>query len=444
MITEFVTLLREQICFSPIYLGFIAGVALITTVALNFVQFRYFFKSWKLVLGGGDKAATKGDMTSFQAFLNALNVGIGNGCLAGVATAIHAGGPGAAFWMFVAGLLEMALRFAEVFLSVSFATLARVKTKSVLGGPFLYINKIPFGKVLAYVYAAACLFYGLISGNAMQCNTISNVLQHSTGISALVIAAILTAFVLYVMFGGAQRIMKVSEAIIPFKVGLFFVTVLIVLGFYWAEIIPALQLIVSSAFNPQAVMGAGMGITVQRIIGMSISRTVNACEAGLGTAAILYGNTGSSNPRNDGITGMLSTFMSINVVAMLVSLVLVVSGTWNAVGADGAVLMAQSYESVFGIAGKYIVTVLSMFFGLGVFVPYCYIARQCWLYITGGRFDLVFTFVFAGVACLGALMQVTLMWTLVDLAVVCLLVINLSAILFFLPTLRSQLFSKNS
>lgn len=444
MVTEFVTLLRDQICFSPIYLGFIAGVAVIVTVALNFVQVRYFCKSWKLALGGGDKTATKGDMTAFQAFLNALNVGIGNGCLAGVATAIHAGGPGAAFWMFVAGILEMALRFAEVFLSVSFSTLARTKTTTVLGGPFLYIDKIPFGKVMAVIYAAACLFYGLVSGNAMQCNSISNTIQHSTGLSAWVIAVALTAFVLYVMFGGSQRIIKVSEAIIPFKVGLFFTTILIVLGYYWAEIIPAFQLIFASAFNPQAVMGAGIGLTVRHVISMSISRTVNACEAGLGTAAIFYGNTGSSNPRNDGITGMLSTFMSINVVAMLVSLALIVSGVWNTVGADGAVLVAQSYESVFGVAGGYIVTILSMIFGLGVFVPYCYVTRQCWLYLTGGRFGHVFTFVFAGVACLGALMQVALVWTLVDLAVACLLIINLTAILFLLPYLRSQLFAKNS
>ena len=441
MVTEFVTLLREQICFSPLYLGFIAGVALITTIALHGAQFRYFITSWKLAFGKGDTSGAKGDMTPFQAFLNALNVGIGNGCLAGVATAIHAGGPGAAFWMFCAGLLEMALRFAEVFLSVSFSTLARSKTTNVLGGPFLYIDKLPFGKILAYVYAAACLFYGLISGNAMQCNTISNVVQHTTGIPAWTIAAVLTAFVLYVMFGGARRINKVSEAIIPFKVGLFFVTILILLGYYSAEIIPALKLIVSSAFNPQAVFGAGLGISVQRIISMSISRTVNACEAGLGTAAIFYGNTGSSNPRNDAITGMLSTFMSINVVAMLVSLLLVVSGTWNAIGADGAVLVAQSYESLFGIAGKYIVTVLSMFFGLGVFVPYCYISRQCWLYLTGGKFENLFTLVFAGVACLGALMQVGLVWTMVDLAVACLLLINLSAILYLLPTLRKQLFT---
>ncbi len=440
MLTELVVSLREAICYSPYFLGFIAGVAGIVTLALGFVQIRYFFRGWKLVLGGDrEKTGTKkGDMSAFQAFLNALNVGIGNGCLAGVATAIHAGGPGAAFWMFVAGFLEMSLRFAEVFLSVSFAKLARTGAKTVLGGPFLYIDKIPFGKTLAYVYAAACLYYGLISGNAMQCNSISTAIHHTTGLSVWVIAAGLTAFVLYVMFGGAQRIIKVADAIIPFKVGLFFITIIIVLGYYWAALIPALKLIVTSAFCPQAVMGAAAGITVQRVIGMAIFRTVNASEAGLGTAGIFYGNTGSSNPLNDGITGMLSTFMSINVVAMLVSLALVASGVWNG-NADGAALVAQSYESVFGVLGGYIVTVLSMIFGLGVFVPYGYITRQCWLYLTGGRFEKFFTFVFAGTACLGAVMTIGLVWTMVDLAVSCLLAINLVAILLLLPYLRSHL-----
>ncbi len=441
MLSELVNLVRETICFSPIFLGFIAAVAIVTTVALKFVQFRYFFTSWKIALGGSKSTASTGaksDMSSFQAFLNALNVGIGNGCLAGVATAIHTGGPGAAFWMFCAGLLEMALRFAEVFLSVSFAKLARTKSAAVLGGPFLYIDKIPFGKTLAYVYAAACLFYGLVSGNAMQCNTISSTLHHTTGLSTLVIAAGLTAFVVYVMFGGAKRIIKVSDAIIPFKVTLFFVSITIVLVYYWAALLPALQLIITSAFCPQAALGAGVGMSVQRLMSTSILRTVNASEAGLGTAGVFYGNTDSSNPFNDGLTGMLSTFMSINVVAMLVSLALVASGVWNS-AYDGGALVVQSYQSVFGSAGGYIVTILSMTFGLGVFVPYGYITRQCWLYLTGGRYSQFFTFVFAGTSCVGALMTIGLVWSLVDVAVACLLAINLSAILLLLPYIRKQI-----
>lgn len=442
MFSDIILALREVICYSPYFLGFIGGTAALVTVALGFVQFRYFFTGLKLVFSGDTGDAKKGgDMSAFQAFLNALNVGIGNGCLAGVATAVHAGGPGAVFWMFCAGILEMALRFAEVFLSVSFSKLARTSTKTVLGGPFLYIDKIPFGKALAYVYAAACLYYGLISGNAMQCNSIATAINHSTGLSTWVIAAILTAFVLYVMFGGAERIIKVAQVIIPFKVGLFFVSIIIVLGYYWASLLPALELIMHSAFCPQAVLGGVAGVTVQRLIGMAIFRTVNASEAGLGTAGVFYGNTGDSNPVNDGVTGMMSTFMSINVVAMLVSLALVASGVWSGAG-DGAILVAQSYESVFGVAGSYIVTILSMIFGLGVFVPYCYVTRQCWLYLTGGRFGQFFTFVFAGTACLGALMTIGLVWTMVDLAVSCLLVINLVAIVLLLPHIRRNLFVK--
>ncbi len=441
MLSEVVNLFRETICFSPIFLGFIALVAVITTVSLKFVQFRYFFTSWKIALGGSKEVAktgTKSDMSPFQAFLNALNVGIGNGCLAGVATAIHTGGPGAAFWMFCAGFLEMALRFAEVFLSVSFAKLARTTSKAVLGGPFLYIDKLPFGKTLAYVYAAACLFYGLISGNAMQCNSISSAIQHTTGFPSWSVAAVLTAFVIYVMFGGAKRIVKVADAIIPFKVALFFISITIVLVYYWAALIPALRLIFVSAFCPQAAFGAGLGMSVQRMMSTSILRTVNASEAGLGTAGVFYGNTSSSNPFNDGLTGMLSTFMSINVVAMLVSLALVAGGMWNGTY-DGAPLVIQTYQSVFGVAGGYIVTVLSIIFGLGVFVPYGYITRQCWLYLTGGRFGQFFTFVFAGVSCLGALMKIGLVWSIVDIAVTCLLAINLSAILLLLPFIRKQI-----
>ncbi len=440
MLLQIVTSIRDAICFSPIYLGLIAGIAILLTVALKGVQFRYFFKSWKLALGSSNETTTtteKGDMSVFQAFLSALNISIGNGCLAGVAAALHIGGPGVVFWMFCAGALEMVFRFAEVFLSVSFSKLARNKTASVLGGPFLYIDKLPFGAALATLYAICCFIFGLVGGNAMQCNSISTVLQHTFHIPASMIAIALGSFVLYVMFGGAKRIVKISDTIIPFKVGLFFITILLILGYYRHELLPALWLIFESAFYPKALAGAAVGMGVRQMIGLSISRTVNACEAGLGTAAIFYGNTNNSNPMKDALTSMLSVFMSINVVTLLVSLALIASGVWNG-NADGAALVAQAYESVFGIAGGYIVTALTMIFGLGVFVPYGYIARQCWLYITNGKYETLFIFIFTGAAITGSLMSIELVWTMIDIIVACLLTINLSAVLFLLGYLRSN------
>ena len=393
MIHNFLDMVRDKVWSLP-FLGFIVGVGCIVTVALNFIQVRNFYKSWRLVLGGPDEnpktgAGTKGDMSPFQAFLNALSVSVGNGSLAGIGAAIYMGGPGAAFWMFLIGFLLMAVRFAEVFLGVSFSHLGSKSGDVKLGGPFMYIDRLPMGSTLATLYAAACLFYGVVSGCAMQCNSISTSVHDAMGISTYIVGVALAAFVLYVMFGGANRIVVVSEALVPVKVGLFFFTMIIVLGYHWANLIPAIILICKSAFNPAAASGAVVGITLQRLFAISASRTINATEAGLGTAAIFYSNTGSDKPINDGTSSMLSTFIGNNIVNTMVALSIVASGVWDK-GHDGAVAVVAAYQTVFGPPGGWIVALLAITFGMGVFVAYGYVTRQCWLYLTNGRYENIF------------------------------------------------------
>lgn len=440
MIHDLISSVRDAVWSLP-FLGFIVAVGCIVTVALGFIQVRNFLKSCRLVLGGKDEdisTMSAGDMSPFQAFLSALSVSIGNGCLAGIATAIYMGGPGAAFWMFLIGFLGMALRFSEVFLGVSFSMLNAQAGKSVLGGPFLYIDKLPLGAFLATVYAGTCLFYGLASGNAMQCNSISTALHDATGVSTVAIGAALFLFVLYVMLGGAKRIVKVSDAIVPVKVGLFFSTMIIVLVYHWASLIPAILLIIKSAFNPVSAFAGAAGLTIQRMFAIAASRAINATEAGLGTAAVFYGNTGSKEPYNDATSSMLSTFISNNIVAFMVALSLVASGVWNS-GQDGAVMVASAYRTVFGVPGGWIVALLSISFGMGVFVAYGYITRQCWLYLTGGRFETFFVFFFAAIAFVGSITSIQMVWAVVDLGVAACLLINLSAILYLTPYMRAHL-----
>ena len=255
----------QDLIWSLPFIIFFVAVACIITVALHFIQFRTFVQSCKLVFFP-KKSTTKktGDMSSFQALLNTLSVSIGNGCLSGTAVALFAGGPGVAFWMFVVGLLCMAIRFAEVFLAVSFAI--DNKDKSKLGGPFLYIEKLPGGMVLTYFYGIACLFFSLTAGNAMQCNTISTSFNKmipsdvnafgDISIVKVFLAVILTSFSIYVLVGGTQRIVKIIEKVVPLKVGLFFLTIIIVLSYYWEQIPAAISLIMDNAFTPRAMGGA--------------------------------------------------------------------------------------------------------------------------------------------------------------------------------------------
>jgi AGCS family alanine or glycine:cation symporter len=434
----------KDIIWSLPFIIFFVAVACIITVALHFIQFRTFIKSCKLVFFPEKSTSTKaGDMSPFQAFLNTLSVSIGNGCLSGTAVALFAGGPGVAFWMFVVGLLCMAIRFAEVFLAVSFAI--ENKDKSKLGGPFLYIEKLPGGMALTYFYGVACLFFSLTAGNAMQCNTISTAFNKmipsdwnvfsDVSIVKVSLAVILTSFALYVLLGGTQRIVKVIEKVVPLKVGLFFLTILVVLGYYWTEIPAAVALIMDNAFTPKAMAGSAVGLTLQQVFYHAAYATVNASEAGLGTASILYGSTGSKEPINDASSSMLSTFISNNIAMTMVTVALVASGAWMS-GETGAPMVIEAYQSVFGYYGGWILTFLTLPFGLGVIVPYCYIARQSWIYVTGGRALMFFPVVFIAASFLGAIADIGELWTLISIVIAALLMVNLLAMLYFIPYMR--------
>lgn len=417
---------------------FIVGAAIVCTIALVFVQFRYFITMWNLVFfPKTSKTDTKEDMTPFQAFLNALSASVGNGSIAGVATAVYAGGPGAAFWIVVLGFLGMALRYSEVYLSSLFAT--HSAGGNALGGPMIYLSRVPGGSFLPYFYAFLCFMLALASGNAMQANSMrEGLVRIMPFMPKLVIACILLAFIMYVMFGGAKRIIAVSDKIVPVKVGLFFSTCFIVLLYHYNALIPALYTIWQGAFNPAALGGAALGLTMQNAMRFGIARGANASEAGLGTAGILFGGSSAERPVENGIMSMLSAFISANLVCFSIAWMIVASGVWNS-GETGLCLTIAAYNTVFGTMGGWIVTFLAISFGMGVLVAYAYISRACWIFLTGGKFMNVFTAIFCAVTFLGAMAKVDVVWNSTDLVNAGLLASNLWGILWLLPLLRKGL-----
>lgn len=429
--------LKEALLGWPLLI-YIMCIALAATVLLNFIQFRTFFQSWKLTLFPS-AGVSEGDMTPFQAFVNALSSSIGNGSIAGIATAIYAGGPGAAFWIFVFGFLSMALRFAEVFLSTYFPPLT--EAQSTIGGPMIYLKRLPGGNFLSSFFALFLLFLGLTSGSAMQANSIRLGFAKIFGLPPLATAIILLLFIMYVVSGGAKRIVQVSEAIVPLKVGLFFITAFIVLMYHWQSLIPAFKLIFEGAFYPQAIGGAVAGHMVQHAMRYGIILSVNATEAGLGTAGVLFGGTGSKEPIKNGIMSMLTVFISANLVCFMVALMIIASGVWNS-GYTSLDLSIASYETVFGALGGWIVTFLAVTFGMGVMVTYAYIVRSCWLFLTNGRFDQLFKVIFCGAVFLGAITTVDMVWGAVELVNIGLLVVNLFGIAWFLPHIRKILMQR--
>lgn len=415
----------------PLIIAFIA-VGTIATFALKGIQVTQFVKSWKLLFVPKEhvKGSTS-DMNPFQAFLNALSTSIGNGSLAGMATAIHEGGPGAAFWIFVLGFFALPIRFCEVYLSNAFEGAGNTIST---GGPMMYLKKVPGSAFLPAFYAFFCLMLGFISGNGIQSNSVSNGIRQIIPVNQWIIAAGIFAFVVYVVMGGAARIVKISEGIVPIKVGLFFISALIVLGYNITGIYEALRIIVVSAFEPQAIRGALLGTTMQGAIRFGMSRSLNASEIGLGTAAVFFGSTGSKNPVENGIMSMVSAFISNYLVCFVLCLMIVLTGVWNS-DATGIALTTQAFATTFGSFAGWLVTALSIIFGIGVLVAYAYIGRECWSYLTGGRYLNVYYVLYCLFSLFGSVAKVQLVWDAVDIVNAGLLAINLYAILMLMPVI---------
>ncbi len=432
-IGRLITVIANSVWGWPLVL-FVLVVSIICTVCFRFVQFRSFAQAIKLTVKP-EMLKTKGDMSPFEALLNTLSISLGNGSLAGMATAVYAGGPGVAVWVFVLGLLSMALRFAEVFLGTYFLS---KKTHTMrLGGPMIYLQELPAGKFFATLYAFFLLFLGFAASAGMQSNSMCIGCMHLFGVSAFFVAIVLFLFTAYVVWGGAHRIVQISDAIVPLKVILFFGSAIIVLGYHYQALVPALYTIFNSAFCTRSFATGCAWFGVQQAMRYGFSRSINASEAGLGSAAVFFGGTNSHESKKSALISMLSVFISANLVCFLVVLMIVATGVLST-GQTSLALTIAAYETVFGSFGGFLVTLLSIIFGLGVLVSYSYVANACWLFLTAGRFEFAFRLIYCCMAFAGALGAVEVVWHLVDIANAGLLILNLCGILWLLPLIAKS------
>lgn len=409
-------------------------VSLGYTIALRGIQFRCFFVALRELFSPSQSEGEKNVVTPFQAFLTTLNANLGNGSIAGIATAVYAGGPGAALWIVIFGFILMAIRFTEVYVSTHYGM--RAKVGSVLGGPMLYLKDAPGGKYLSYIYAVLCLIYTMVIGSSVQSNSIGLSLLTTWNVPVTITATILFFFMLYALLGGADRIMKLSASIIPIKVIVFVVSATVVLIYHYKALPSALWLIVMSGFGYQAFVGGILGFTVQHAIRQGMLGSVMATESGLGTAAILFGFTGSRDPMRSGFMGMMSTFISA-IVCFVVALCIVVSGVWNT-GANSTALTIASFNTVFGTCGGWIVSFLSISFGLGVLIASAYVARASWLFLTNNKFISLFIASCSICTFCGALVDADVVWSFGSIILAIMLAINLFGLLCLLPQIRAN------
>ena len=312
---------------------FLLGTGLLLTLRLGFIQFRKLGHGVKVVAGHYDDPNAPGDVSHFQALTTALSATVGIGNIAGVAIAIHWGGPGAIFWMWVTAILGMATKFSEVTLAQYFreTNTGRSGEGSVAGGPMYYIEKGlgPKWKPVAMFFAAALIFMGFISGNAIQANTLADLVYTSYGFPRWATGAFAAAIVGLVILGGIERIGKVTGILAPSMAALYVLGGLSVLVLNVEAIWPSLQLIWKEAWNPTAgVAGTGTGVFLQTLL-WGVRRGLFSNEAGQGSAPIAHSAAKTDEPVSEGVVALLEPFIDTILICTITALVILTTGVWK-------------------------------------------------------------------------------------------------------------------
>ena len=318
----------------PILIVMLLGTGIFLTLRLGFIQFRRFGHGIAVTMGKYDDPNNPGDVSHFQALTTALSATVGIGNIAGVAIAIHFGGPGAIFWMWVTAVLGMATKYTEVTLAQQYRKIEKggnAMLGSVSGGPMYYIER-GLGerwKPLAIFVAFALMLVAFLNGNAVQANTVADLMHTNFGIPTWSTGVVTSAIVGLVILGGIQRIGKVTSIIAPFMAGIYVLGGLAVLAMNASEVLPALATIFTEAFNPTAgVAGTGVGVFIQTML-WGVRRGLFSNEAGQGSAPIAHSAAKTDQPVSEGVVALLEPFIDTLVICTITALVIISTGVWN-------------------------------------------------------------------------------------------------------------------
>ncbi|TVQ04989.1 MAG: sodium:alanine symporter family protein [Balneolaceae bacterium] len=313
----------------PLLVMVILGFGIFITIRLGFIQLFQFKQAFRVLTGKYDDPKDTGDINHFQALTTALSATVGVGNIAGVALAIHIGGPGALFWMWVTAVFGMAIKYTECTLGAHFRT--KNADGSVSGGPMYYIEKGlgPNWKWLAILFAIAGSICALLTGNAIQANTLADVMNTEFNIPVHITGFITASLVAAVILGGIKRIGYVTARLVPLMAVMYVLGGLIILLIHYDQIIPGFITIISNAFNPQAgVLGVGSGALILTL-SYGVQRGLFSNEAGQGSSPIAMAASKTKEPVHAGLVGLIGPFIDTLVVCTITGLVIVVTGAWD-------------------------------------------------------------------------------------------------------------------
>jgi len=394
--------------FMPWVVVVLLGTGLFLTVRTGAVQVRRFSDAWRVAFVR-NATGEDGALTPFQAFMTALAASIGTGNIAGVATAIVSGGPGALFWIWVYGFVAMAIKFAEAVLGVTYR---EARGELVLSGPMYYLRDGLGSPALAWTFALVAAVAALTTTPFSQPNSMALVLDSVVGIPKLASGIVIAVLTWLVIIGGIKTIGRAAERLSPLKVGLYLAGGLIVILTNASRIPGTLSLIVESAFSMRAAAGGGLGILVAMRYG--IARGIYANEAGYGTAAVAYGTARSNRPVQQGLNAVIEVFIVSFITSTISAMTILLTGVWQS-GLTSSAAVAQAFNSSMPGVGGYVVAFCVFLFGYTTLIGWAYYGEQFFEYILGRRVTRPYRWIFCLLIPFGAVSRVEVVWAWGDL-----------------------------
>ncbi|OHW61591.1 amino-acid carrier protein AlsT [Andreesenia angusta] len=421
----------NSLMWGPILIPLLVGTGIFYTIRLKFVQ-SMTGKAYKEVFGGALKKSGKADeegMSSFQALATAIAAQVGTGNLAGVATALAAGGPGAIFWMWVSAFFGMATNYGEAVLGQLY------KTKvdgQITGGPAYYISQGIKNRYLAGFFAVAIILALGFMGNMVQANSIVDVSKNVVDVSPIIIGIIVAVIVGGILVGGISGIASFTEKVVPFMAVLYIVGGLAVIFMNAENIIPSLRDIFVGAFDPQALGGGLLGITVMNVIRYGVARGLFSNEAGMGSTPHAHAVAKVDHPGEQGLVALVGVTFDTMIICTLTALIILTSGAMDS-GASGAALTQIGFERSFGHAGTVFVAVALFFFALTTIVGWYYFGEGNIRYLFGKRGVLPYKILVLVMIIFGSTLDVAMVWELADMFNGFMIFPNLVALLILSP-----------
>lgn len=410
----------------------IAGTGIYLTLGLGFMPLRklvFGFRQLKHRSSDGD-----GTIAGYAALATALSATVGTGNIAGVATAIHFGGPGALVWMWLIALVGMATKYGEAVLAVHYRE--KDANGQWVGGPMYYIRR-GMGENWRWL-AALFAFFGMIAGfgigNGVQANSVADGLHTAFGIDPRATGVVIAVLVALVILGGIKRIAATATTLVPLMAVAYLIAGLGVLVTHLSELPAAVALCLTDAFTGTAASGGFLGASVAMAIRYGIARGIFSNEAGLGSAPIAHASAVTDHPVRQGTIGMLGTFIDTIIICSITGLAIVVTGVWES-GENGAPLSAMAFTSTFGSLGEPMVVISLAVFAFTTLLGWSLYGERCAQYLFGEKAVLPFRLLWVVATYFGATESLKLVWGIADVLNAMMAVPNLIALLVLSPVI---------